>query len=105
MPQPKPQLELKVVEIQGHRSGRAFTDYLIADKTSSVGDIIAGKEAIYCEVQTKLTGDIIVKSVNNFPDMVDLLHRNLAAWDDEEDSVKEEHADLITELRSFLEGL
>lgn len=34
----------------------------------------------------------------------DLLHRNLEAWDGEEDSVKEEHADLIAELRQFLEG-
>lgn len=39
-----------------------------------------------------------------FENMRDLLHRNLEAWDGEEDSVKEEHADLIAELRQFLEG-
>lgn len=36
--------------------------------------------------------------------MLDLLHRNLEAWDGEEDSVKEEHADLISDLRLFLTG-
>ncbi|MCO5730111.1 hypothetical protein [Rhizobium sp. SSA_523] len=36
--------------------------------------------------------------------MLDLLHRNLAAWEDEEESVQEEHEDLITDLRNFLEG-
>lgn len=35
---------------------------------------------------------------------IDLLHRNLAAWDDEEASVKEEHEELINDLRIFLEG-
>lgn len=39
------------------------------------------------------------------PSMVDLLYRNLSAWEDEEASVQEEHDDLITELREFLEGL
>lgn len=33
----------------------------------------------------------------------DLLHRNLAAWEDEEESVQEEHHELIKELRTFLE--
>lgn len=32
----------------------------------------------------------------------DLLHDNLAKWEDEEDSVKEEHAELIADLRKFL---
>lgn len=36
--------------------------------------------------------------------MIALLHRNLEAWDNEEDSVKEEHEDLITMTRNFLEG-
>lgn len=35
--------------------------------------------------------------------MIDLLVRNLAAWDDEEDSVKDKHEELITELRNFLD--
>lgn len=35
----------------------------------------------------------------------DLLHRNLDAWDGEEDSVKEEHEELITDLRNFLDGM
>ncbi|MDA5627810.1 MULTISPECIES: hypothetical protein [Agrobacterium] len=33
-----------------------------------------------------------------------LLHRNLNAWEDEEDTVQEEHHELIDELRNFLEG-
>lgn len=32
----------------------------------------------------------------------ELLHKNLDAWEDEEDSVQEEHEDMITELRTFL---
>ena len=32
-----------------------------------------------------------------------LLHRNLNAWEDEEESVQEEHHELISELRNFLE--
>lgn len=38
------------------------------------------------------------------PAMLDLLQRNLNAWEDEEDSVREEHQELIKELRSFIEG-
>lgn len=34
--------------------------------------------------------------------MLDLLHRNLDKWEDEEESVQEEHAELIAELRTFL---
>ena len=34
----------------------------------------------------------------------DLLYDNLAKWEDEEDSVQEEHEELITELRDFLEA-
>lgn len=37
------------------------------------------------------------------PDMLDLLHRNFDAWDNEEDSVKEEHSELIAELSAFLD--
>lgn len=47
----------------------------------------------------------IVKAVNNYDRMIDLLVRNLAAWEDEEESVKEEHEELITELRNFLDGV
>ena len=36
--------------------------------------------------------------------MLDLIHKSLSAWEDEEDSVQEEHADLIEELKSFVEG-
>jgi hypothetical protein len=32
----------------------------------------------------------------------DMLVRNLEAWDDEEDSVKEEHADLIRDTRRLV---
>lgn len=35
---------------------------------------------------------------------VNLLHENLDAWEGEEDSVKDEHEDLINNLRLFLEG-
>lgn len=34
----------------------------------------------------------------------ELLHRNLDQWESEEESVQEEHHELIKELRSFLEG-
>lgn len=36
--------------------------------------------------------------------MLDLLRRNLNAWEDEEDSVQEEHEEMIVDLRKFLEG-
>lgn len=37
--------------------------------------------------------------------MEHLLTRNLEVWEDEEDSVQEEHADLIAELKAFVDSL
>lgn len=34
--------------------------------------------------------------------LLDALHENLSAWEDEEESVKEEHADLIRRTRALL---
>ena len=55
--------------------------------------------------------DVVVATLETEPDYkalyakaVDLLHDNFAAWDDEEDSVKEEHAELIDKTQAFLES-
>ena len=42
------------------------------------------------------------KLLASMPAMLDLLHRNLNKWEDEEESVQEEHHELITDLRKYL---
>lgn len=63
-------LRLKVIEVHNSASP---PDVLIADEGANVRDVMLGKEAVYGQVADRLTGDIIVKSVNCFPEMLEAL--------------------------------
>lgn len=47
----------------------------------------------------------LITTWNSYDAMRAMLIENLGAWEGEEDSVKEEHAELIAALRALVEGL
>lgn len=53
-------------------------------------------------VRDQATGEETKMEVLDHTPAFDLLERCLDAWEDEEDSVQEEHAELIADLRKFL---
>ena len=52
--------------------------------------------------EDKANADLILKAVNFHDRLIDLLHDHESAWNDEEDSVQEEHAELIERTRAML---
>ena len=46
--------------------------------------------------------DFVVRAVNNYQVLLEALEDSLQAWDGEEESVREEHADLIEQIRAAL---
>lgn len=67
-------LFLQVIEI--YRSDDE-TDFLIADHDAKPWQVMLGNEAVYGQVADRLTADVIVRSVNCFPDLARALERLL----------------------------
>jgi hypothetical protein len=63
-------LRLKVIEV-GRSDGGA--DFLIADETRDARAALVGNDGVYALVADRLTADIIVKSVNCFPELLSAL--------------------------------
>lgn len=68
-------------------------------------DRIACESGTACSEALHVFAEQAVELVPKLFKAVELLRENLTAWDGEEDSVKEEHADLIADTRNFIESL
>lgn len=65
--------KFKVVEIGRSDFGRETTDYLIAEDHVQAKDVMLGVAPAIAQVADRLTADIIVKSLNGYPDLLDAL--------------------------------
>lgn len=86
------------------RSAESFISGFEGDEMQEgVDEMLAGIRGAIAKAEGRDTVTITKpQAMGKSEAMLDLLHRNLDAWEDEEESAQEEHEELITDLREFL---